>query len=66
VKTGAATNAVAPFFNHESHRFLLGGRAGGTDSFDGLLDCWRASGGLVASEDLLYFSIPRGTLIRVQ
>jgi hypothetical protein len=66
VETGFATNAVAPFFNHESHRFLLGGRAGGTNSFDGLLDCWRASSGLRAPADLLCFSIPRGTLIRVQ
>lgn len=66
VETGSVTNAMAPFFNHESHRFLLGGRAGGTDSFDGLLDCWRASSGLIAPEGLLYFSIPRGTLIRVQ
>ena len=66
VKAGSATNAVAPFFNHESHRFLLGGRAGGTNSFDGLLDCWRASSGLRAPADFLYFSVQRGTLIRVQ
>lgn len=66
VEKGGLTNAVAPFFNHESHRFLLGGRAGGAESFDGLLDSWRASTGLVASENLLYFSIPRGTLITVQ
>jgi len=66
VAKGTVTNAVAPFFNHENHRFLLGGRAGGAESFDGLLDTWRVSDGLVAPDGLLYFNIPRGTLIRVQ
>jgi hypothetical protein len=63
---GVASNPAAPFVHHESPRFLLGGRANGTDSFDGLLDCWRVSSGLVALEDLLYFDVLRGTLIRVQ
>lgn len=66
VAAGAVLNAVSPFFNHESHRFLIGGRAGGAQSFDGLLDCWRVSSGLVNPDDLLYFSVVRGTLIRVQ
>lgn len=66
VEKGSVTNAFAPFFNHESHRFLLGGRAGGVESFDGLLDGWRASGGVRAQEDLLYFNIQRGTLISVR
>lgn len=66
VETGSATHAEAPFFNHESHRFLLGGRAAGETSFDGRLDCWRVSSGLVKPEELLYFSVIRGTFIRVQ
>jgi hypothetical protein len=66
VETGSAANAHTPFLNHESPRFLLGGRAGGADSFDGLLDCWRASGGIRGAEDLLYFNVQRGTLLRVQ
>ncbi len=66
IKAGSIAHAAAPFFNHDSHRFLLGGRAGGTDSFDGLLDCWRVSSGLRGREDLLYFNLWRGTLIRVQ
>lgn len=66
VEAGSATNATASFFNHDSHRFLLGGRAGGADSFDGQLDCWRVSSGLVDPEALLYFYVMRGTFIRVQ
>ncbi len=65
-ETCAVTNAAAPFLNHESHRFLLGGRAEGTESFDGLIDAWRVSDGLVSPDDLLYFSVLRGTLISVQ
>lgn len=66
VEAGSATNATASFFNHDSHRFLLGGRAGGADSFDGQLDCWRVSSGVVDPEALLYFYVMRGTFIRVQ
>jgi hypothetical protein len=66
VEAGSATHSEAPFFNHESHRFLLGGRAAGETSFDGRLDCWRVSSGLVKPEDLLYFYVMRGTFIRVQ
>lgn len=65
-ETGSAVNPAAPFVNPESPRFLLGGRAGGTDSFDGLLDCWRVSSGIRTPEDLLYYSVQRGTLIGVQ
>lgn len=65
-ENGSAVNPAAPFVNPESPRFLLGGRAGGTDSFDGLLDCWRVSGGLRTPEDLLYFRLLRGSLISIQ
>jgi len=66
LEAGSATHAAAPFVNHESHRFLLGGRAGGTNSLDGLLDCWRVSSGLRNPNELLYFGVQRGTVIRVQ
>jgi hypothetical protein len=65
-ETGTAVNPAAPFVNPESPRFLLGGRAGGAESFDGLLDSWRVSDGLVAPDALLYFSVLRGTLISIQ
>jgi len=66
VPAGVATNTAAPFVNHESHRFLLGGRAGGTNSIDGLLDCWRVSSGLRTPADLLYFGVQRGTVLRFE
>jgi len=66
VSAGTATHTQASFASHESPRFLLGGRADGTQSFDGLLDSWRVSSGIVAPDDLLFFSVMRGTLLRVQ
>lgn len=66
VSAGTATHAQASFASHESPRFLLGGRADGTQSFDGLLDGWRVSSGIVDPDELLHFSVLRGTLLRVQ
>ncbi|MFO7936646.1 MAG: LamG-like jellyroll fold domain-containing protein [Kiritimatiellia bacterium] len=65
-ESGAAYNAAAPFHNHDSHRFLLGGQNPGETSFDGYLDCWRVSAGLLSAEDLLYVHIPGGTVILVK
>ena len=31
--------------------------------FDGLLDYWRVSDGVLAPDDFLYVNIPKGTLI---
>jgi hypothetical protein len=63
---GSAENAVVPFYNHESHQFLLGGQAAGTTSFDGRLDCWRVSSGMLDAAQMLYVKVFGGTIIMVK
>jgi len=66
VEQGTADNAVTPFYNTESHQFLLGGQASGTTSFDGLLDCWRVSSGTLDPAQFLYVKVFGGTVIMIQ
>jgi hypothetical protein len=66
VEQGAVDNAVTPFYNTGSHRFLLGGQASGTTSFDGNLDSWRVTGGVLDPAQMLYVKVFGGTIILVK
>ena len=57
-----AANLFYPSVLTQNHWFMLGGRTGGTETFSGLLDCWRVSEGALTSDQMLY-RVPGGTLI---
>jgi hypothetical protein len=60
---GTVTNRFYPSTPHQSHWFALGGQAGGTEAFDGLLDCWRVSEGALTPDQFLYLGYEKGTLL---
>jgi hypothetical protein len=61
---GTATNQFYPSVLAQNHWLMLGGCAGGTDAFSGLLDCWRVSEGALTPAEMLYRA-PGGTLFSV-
>lgn len=65
VSVGTATNLYYPATLLQSHWFVLGAQSGGTEAFDGLLDCWRVSEGALTPDQFLYLGYDRGTMIRL-
>jgi len=66
VSVGTLENLFYPAVLHQSHWFALGGQAGGTDAFDGLLDCWRVSEGARTPDTFLYLGYDKGTLLKIR
>ncbi|MDD2600636.1 MAG: hypothetical protein PHO37_15675 [Kiritimatiellae bacterium] len=60
---GALVNSFYPTRLPQSHWFMLGGCAGAKEPFDGLLDCWRVTEGVLEPEQFLYLGYSRETLI---
>jgi hypothetical protein len=63
---GTASNLFYPTTLQQSHWFMLGGRSGGTEAFDGLLDCWRVSEGALTPDQFLYLGYGTGTILLLQ
>ena len=63
---GTLINRFYPTVIRQSHWFMLGGVSGGADGFDGMLDCWRVSSGVLTTEEFMYLGYERGTLIMLR
>ncbi len=53
ISQGVIANPIAPDRSHGIDRFNLGGRESLSNSFLGLLDCWRVSDGVLSPEQFL-------------
>ncbi|MBR4172112.1 MAG: hypothetical protein IKR48_10710, partial [Kiritimatiellae bacterium] len=62
---GTVENTYAPdMMDAVNGRFGIGAQSNHTP-FDGLLDCWRLSDGVLDPSDFLYVRFPQGTIMTI-